>query len=262
MGGSVKMNVMAKRRCLWGGVICSCNLWCPVILLTCPLSMHVTQLITAHRWSVRREERSAQSLREIPKVCSAEASVDHGEAEGWRSKHARALNSDKGVQPLAQVKPITPGTAMQAGLRCSFFPLWSQCKAHWNSQPVSLLRTPGRRLHSQTHSLTQPLAAADWIVTVCTFGIRTAGGWADLWMQTFLSVHWRCRCWVGNLLKPERASLRWRFHLACHVSVCFLIYLCVSPRFPRGASTGLLPCYPGIDDQTRFFTGRRNTRHR
>lgn len=48
--------------------------------------MHVSQLITAHRWSVRREERSAQSLRKIPRVRSAEASVDRGGAEGWRSK--------------------------------------------------------------------------------------------------------------------------------------------------------------------------------
>lgn len=158
--------------------------------------MHVSQLIAAHRWSVRREERSAQSLRKIPKVCSAETSVDHGGAEGWRSKHEGALNSDKGVQPMAQVKPITPGMMMEAGLRCSFFPLWSQCKAHWNSQPVSLLRTPGRRLHSQTHSL-----------TLDSHSLRVRNqdswGWADLWMQTFLSVHRRFRCWVGNLLKPE-----------------------------------------------------------
>lgn len=56
--------------------------------------------------------------------------MDHGGAEGWRSEREGALNSDKGVQPVARVKPITPGTTTEAGLRCPFFPLWRQCEAH------------------------------------------------------------------------------------------------------------------------------------
>lgn len=57
--------------------------------------------------------------------------MDRGGDEGWRSKLEGALNSDKGVQAMARVKPVTPGTTAEAGLRCSFFlPLRSQCKAH------------------------------------------------------------------------------------------------------------------------------------
>lgn len=52
------------------------------------------------------------------------------------------------------------------------------------------------------------------------------------------------------------------FRPAFRAPIRLLIDLRVSPRFPRGARTGLLPFHPGIDDQTRFPTGRRNARRR
>lgn len=38
-------------------------------------------------------------------------------------------------------------------------------------------------------------------------------------------------------------------------------WLCASYRSPRGAPAGLLPFYPGTDDQTMLLIGRRNARH-
>lgn len=162
--------------------------------------MHVTQLITAHRWSVRTEECSAQSLWTIPKLCSAEASVDHGGAAAWRSKHGGVLNIDntrpESSQSLQEGRgwgapsfSSTP-SSLKFTARLLAEDTW-QAFARANSQP----RTTSRcRLSRGADS--------------CSLRVQNQDSWgrADLRMQTFLSVHWRCRCWVGNLLKPEH---RW-----------------------------------------------------
>ena len=90
------------QRCLWGGVSCSCNPWCPVILLLCLLSMHVTQLITAHRWGVRMEGCIAR-LAETQRCYSLPLQRWAWRSRGWRSKHQGALNSDKWMQHMACV---------------------------------------------------------------------------------------------------------------------------------------------------------------
>lgn len=76
---------------------------------------------------------------------------------------------------------------------------------------------------AQANSLphTTSCCCLNWALDSQSLHIQNQDSWscADLWRHPFLSVQWRCRCWTGNCWNK---SIRWRLHLSCHVSICFV----------------------------------------
>lgn len=212
----------------------------------CPLSTHVTQLTAAHRCSVTTEERQALTA---PQRSPSSAPHDQGGAVGRRSKHEGVLNSDKRVQQHgpAQANQSRTDGRTAAGPRRSFLSapesMQSSLKFTARLHAEDTWQAPARA-GSPPHTTSGPRGPENQDVSLGTpLGDAAAG---------------------RGSLREAGASLGWRFRLACRVSSHFLTDLCVCPppRFPRGAPTGFLPFYPGIDDQARLPTGRRDARHR
>lgn len=208
--GSVKTNVMSKtKRCLWGGVICSCNLWCPVILLICPLSMHVTQLITAHRWSVRRQRSEfVNDPKALP--CRGE----HGPQRSG-GMEVKARGSLKQWQRAARVKPIAPGMAR---LRCSFLLHKAKLIEIHSPSPCR-----GHLAGGRTHNLAQPLAAAsaeERIAAVWTFRIRTVGAELTCGCRHFSQSTGDAAAGWGTCWNQSTAEMEVSSDLPC---VCLLV---------------------------------------
>lgn len=208
-------------------------------------------------------------LWRLVKLVSVEVSVNLTEAVGWRSKHQGALNNDRWVQHMVRVSQSlkeqwcrqdrgTPPLCSGIGTKLIEIQKPSSNWGHLagvcagklaTSHNLSPLPQRGTGKPLSVHSLLGQLGLCwpvDAYISLSPLAMLLGGKLASQ-----LSRNGKRRSDVGFI---------W---LAVFLS-CLLMcvsWLCASYRSPRGAPAGLLPFYPGTDDQTMLLIGRRNIRH-